>query len=326
MSEEPDSGTDAPWEWDERGVIVADLPPLPAALTPGFWGMLIAILGLFLAFTMMIGGWGVYIYAVLTALACVAFLGWLLGCVARWPEQSTSIGAGIRNIERESASTPESDIGEGYAALMRGLRDRRNGLYQSNHGFGDFALFQTARDEMHLPHIPAVVSSVIWRRLPRARPDLHLLDPEPIPTLTIRMNTSIWLMLAVILAVVQARTPLAGLLLIGSLAFCLTALAVPRFQGGIPLPGLWSKAIVLGLGVVESLDGRRWTVTDSTLFLTTGSVGLHCQCWLVGPAGWLGIKFKVLDDPRFIELWQRWNHPRPRTDLPLMDDARSKSS
>ncbi|MFG0329880.1 MAG: hypothetical protein ACF8PN_08285 [Phycisphaerales bacterium] len=68
-------------------------------------------------------------------------------------------------------------------------------------------------------------------------------------------------------------------------------------------------------GVVTDHQGRRWTVHDSVMLVRRrrGRAGVVVD--LLGPRGVLRLSFAGIDEPDFIELWRRWNHPAPRPEL-----------
>jgi hypothetical protein len=77
-----------------------------------------------------------------------------------------------------------------------------------------------------------------------------------------------------------------------------------------------SIAPAAALGTIEDNTGRRWTIDDSCLFVRSSRTDRGIiQVVLTGPAGLLAMRYWGVDDAGFRVLWQRWNHPHPRTEL-----------
>ncbi|MCA9291792.1 MAG: hypothetical protein KDA25_11740 [Phycisphaerales bacterium] len=67
-------------------------------------------------------------------------------------------------------------------------------------------------------------------------------------------------------------------------------------------------------GVLEDAGGRRWTVDDS-IALVTGLAHGGLIVYVIGAAGFTHLLFSGVEDPAFVDFWQRWTHPHPRVSL-----------
>lgn len=90
------------------------------------------------------------------------------------------------------------------------------------------------------------------------------------------------------------------------------------------LPGLreilrnvrWDEGnTIAAVGSVSDKKERRWTTNDAIMLVQTlrGVSALYVS--LIGEAGRMVLVFSDENDPDFVKLWQRWNHPRPRPEL-----------
>jgi hypothetical protein len=96
----------------------------------------------------------------------------------------------------------------------------------------------------------------------------------------------------------------------------------PRVRQLFPGVRLDQWAHVAAPGVVKDRRSNVWS-TDDSVMLVGGKGGKLVEVQLVGPTRVTLLRFTSAHDPDFIALWQRWNHPQPRPELLLGEEAPS---
>jgi hypothetical protein len=120
------------------------------------------------------------------------------------------------------------------------------------------------------------------------------------------------MMLAVRDAALQGQGWLPALLM---LPFLLTLLfSSPRVRRLLPGFRAEQFAYIAAPGVVKHHRKGVWKIDDSVMLV--GSLGGETlEVQLIGPRQTAFLAFASAEDPDFIALWQRWNHPHPRPEL-----------
>lgn len=241
------------------------------------------------------------------------------GCIfvaIRWVQwQGIRKRAEARLADRDSVT-----LNRAVTALLEDMAGIVRCQFDGSPNLKRCAEFQDRIRELGYPHVATIVDERLEPQIRKIEIPEQFLEPE-----TILSQPKRWSGQMVMFAVM---VPLyAALLLIGLWYGAGDARMFPMFvfiliMGGLPLARSLgvrfgeSLAPVVAMGVVEDRKGRRWTVDDSCIFVFKSKSGKKkIAVDLTGPAGLLALRFWNTDDAGFRLLWQRWNHPHPRTEL-----------
>lgn len=160
------------------------------------------------------------------------------------------------------------------------------------------------------------------RLMPLERP-AEFLEPEPIhPSSNVGYAATLFLVLIYLWnAAAQffmGHYMVTAIWLVCGLFF---ALGIPTLRDRVRK--LWDSGgrFVAGQGWLRDRRGRIWTTSDSVVVVRKSFTTSTLAWWVIGPAGVSWITFINENDPEFIKLWQRWNHPDPRPELAYQTDS-----
>lgn len=173
--------------------------------------------------------------------------------------------------------------------------------------------------ELGFPHVPTIVDARLKLAMEKIEISSEFIEPESVVSQPERWSGLVVLNIFLIcfylwvIFIPGVRSGDLMKIVMGTLILVVFGFPVARSFG-------WrigeSLSPLASMGVIEDRKGRRWSVDDSCLFVRKfGTSETAIEAALTGPAGLLTMRYSSVKDAGFRLLWQRWNHPHPRTEL-----------